>query len=369
MILMNDFTRMPLEVRQAEDLAIKRVMDSGWSILGREVVAFEREWAEAVQAEACLGVGNGLDALEIGLRAMGIGSGDEVITTPMTAFATVLAILRAGASPVLADIVPGTALLDLESVKRCLSPRTKAVMLVHLYGQAHRLDEWADWCRNQDIHLIEDCAQSHLAAWKGRPAGTWGTFSGWSFYPTKNLGAVGDAGALTTNSKGLADLASSLRNYGQSERYHHPHLGMNSRLDEMQAGILTARLPFLATWTERRRDIAAAYFKGIKNECVTLMDPPVHVESHVYHLFVLRIKERKRFAEHMQTQGVQTLIHYPIPIHLQPPCVGLRRDPLGLRAAENHGNECLSIPCNPFLADDEIDRVIQAVNAFIGGHL
>jgi dTDP-4-amino-4,6-dideoxygalactose transaminase len=364
MILMNDFTRMPLEVRRAEDLAIKRVLDSGWSILGREVEAFEHQWAETVQASACLGVGNGLDALEIGLRALGIGPGDEVITTPMTAFATVLAILRAGASPVLADIVPGTALMDLESVKRCLSAHTKAVMLVHLYGQAHRVDEWSNWCHDQDIHLIEDCAQSHLAVWKGRPAGSWGIFSGWSFYPTKNLGAVGDAGALTTDSKELAALASSLRNYGQSERYHHPHLGMNSRLDEIQAGILAARLPSLVAWTKRRRAIAAAYFEGIKKGCVALLNPPAEVESHVYHLFVLRTAERKRFAEHMHNRHVQTLIHYPIPIHHQPPCAGLRHDPLGLKAAERHGDECLSIPCNPFLTDDEVDHVIQAVNAF-----
>ncbi len=364
MILMNDFTRMPQKVRRRENSAIKRVIDSGWSILGHEVEAFERQWAEVVKANACLGVGNGLDALEIGLRALGIGPGDEVITTPMTAFATVLAILRAGASPVLADIVPGTALLDLESANRCLSGQTKGVMLVHLYGQAHRVDEWLNWCHSQGIHLIEDCAQSHLAAWKGRPAGSWGSFSGWSFYPTKNLGAIGDAGALTTNSTELANLARSLRNYGQSERYHHPNLGMNSRLDEMQAGILVARLPFIADWTERRRTIAAAYFKGIKNRCVALLDPPIEEGNHVYHLFVIRSPKRNQLAEHMHNRGVQTLIHYPIPIHYQPPCVGLRRDPLGLKAAEKHSDECLSIPCNPFLTNDEVDRVIQAVNDF-----
>ena len=238
MILMNDFKAEPEALRRDMAVAVERVLASGWYILGKEVESFERQWAQACGVAHGVGMGNGLDAIEVALRALDIGPGDEVITTPMTAFATVLAVLRAGATPVLADIDPQTALLAPESVRRVLSARTRAVLLVHLYGQLRGMEEWGRLCGERGIALIEDCAQAHFARWRGRSAGAFGRAGAYSFYPTKNLGALGDAGMLVTNDPALAARAACLRNYGQSERYHHPELGLNSRLDELHAAIL-----------------------------------------------------------------------------------------------------------------------------------
>lgn len=207
-----------------------------------------------------------MDALEISLRALNIGQGDEVITTPMTAFATVLAIMRAGAVPVLADIDPETALMSLDSVKRCLTPKTKGIILVHLYGQIRDMDQWIQFCEESNIVLIEDCAQAHCASWHGQVAGSFGDAGAYSFYPTKNLGAVGDAGIIVTNNEKLAERARSLRNYGQSERYHHHYVGLNSRLDEIQAAMLLVKVQFLSDYTKRRRHIANIYRKEIINK-------------------------------------------------------------------------------------------------------
>lgn len=344
--------------------AVRRVLDSGWLILGEEVRQFEHAWANRCGVDNAIGVGNGLDAIEIGLRGVGIGPGDEVITTPMTAVATILAIMRAGATPVLADIDPATGLLDPISVERCIGPRTRAVLLVHLYGQMRGLDGWVALCQAHGIHLLEDCAQSHDAEVDGRRGGSWGSFGAYSFYPTKNLGAAGDAGALVTNDSELAALASSLRNYGQSNRYEHPLVGLNSRLDEVQAAILRVRLPRLSGWTARRREIAEVYRRHLDNPAVTLLAPPESLESHVHHLFVILAENRERLATHLAEQGVQTLIHYPIPAHHQASLEGVSRDPAGLPAAEAHARKCLSLPCAPHLTDSDVDRVIAAVNGF-----
>src|SRR5450759_920230 len=211
MILMNDFKAEPAELREAMLGAARRVLESGWYVLGNEASAFEEQWAAACGVAHGVGVGNGLDAIEIALRALDIGPGDEVITTPMTAFATVLAILRAGATPVLADIDPQTALLSIASAERCVSPRTRAVVLVHLYGQVRSMDAWSAFCTRHGIALVEDCAQAHLAAWQGEVAGSFGVAGAYSFYPTKNLGAPGDAGMLVTEDEALAQRASCLR--------------------------------------------------------------------------------------------------------------------------------------------------------------
>jgi dTDP-4-amino-4,6-dideoxygalactose transaminase len=364
MIQMNGFLREPEALRQGELAAVERVLRSGWYVLGAEVREFERDWARAVGTDYVVGVGNGMDAIEIGLRALGIGAGDEVITTPMTAFATVLAILRAGAEPVLADIDTETAQLSLASAKRCLGPRTKAVLTVHLYGHAHDLDRWQSFCDNAGILLLEDCAQAHLASWNGIRAGAWGKVGAFSFYPTKNLGAIGDGGALATNDEAIAVKARQLRNYGQSERYHHPVLGLNSRLDEMHAAILRVRLAVLGEFTARRRTIAQTYRSRIANPAIRLLAAPAQHESHVYHLFVVCCEQRDRLADYLRARKIESLIHYPIPIHTQPPCTGLRRDPAGLAASERHARECLSIPCHPQLEDSEVDAVVRALNEF-----
>jgi dTDP-4-amino-4,6-dideoxygalactose transaminase len=364
MIVMNDFRAESEELVRRELEAVERVLRSGWYILGNEVRDFESRWAGCCRARFAVGVGNGMDAIEIGLRSLGIGRGDEVITTPMTAFATVLAIIRAGAEPVLADIDPGTALMDPDSAGRCLSPRTRAVLVVHLYGQVRSMERWIDLCEDAGIHLLEDCAQAHAAQWKGRVAGTFGAWGAYSFYPTKNLGAIGDGGAIITGSEEIANKARVLRNYGQSQRYHHPELGLNSRLDELQAAILSVRLEWLDAYTKRRREIAEAYSQGINNRRVQQPAKPVEKESHVYHLYVIRCNERDRLAAYLEERGVSSLIHYPIPAHLQPPCKGVRADPHGLMHAEQHGARCLSIPCHPQMSDDDVRRVIEAINEF-----
>ncbi len=364
MIPMNDFKREAEALMPRQLEACERVMRSGWFVLGREVEAFEQAWGACCGAPHVVGVGNGMDALEIGLRALGIGPGDDVITTPMTAFATVLAILRAGATPVLADIDARTAILDPASVARCIGPRTRAVMVVHLYGQAGPLDRLLALCQAHDLHLVEDCAQAHGARWNGSPVGTFGAFAGWSFYPTKNLGALGDGGAVSTGSADLAAAARRLRNYGQSVRYQHPVAGLNSRLDELQAAILRVRLTLLDDWVDRRRSIARAYTEGIRHPEVRPLPLPADPERHAHHLFVVTCPRRDALQAHLREQGVESLIHYPIPVHHQEPCRDLPRDPGGLARAEAHAATCLSLPCHPLLEPAEVARVVEAVNAW-----
>lgn len=366
MILMNDFKTEPPELREAMLAAVSRVLESGWYVLGNEVNTFEREWAAACGVAHAVGVGNGMDAIEIGLRSSGIGPGDEVITSPMTAFATVLGILRAGATPVLADIEPQTALLSVESADRCTSSKTKAVVLVHLYGQVRQMDAWTAFCDQHGIALIEDCAQAHQATWRGYVAGSFGHAGAYSFYPTKNLGALGDAGMLVTQDETLAQRARRLRNYGQSDRYHHPELGMNSRLDEIHAAILAERLKWLPEFTERRRQIADAYRSEISNPLVQQLAAPEEKSAHVYHLFVVTCDQRDAMQVHLQRNQVQSLFHYPIPIHKQEPCLEVSRDPKGLSDSEHHASTCLSLPCHPHMSDSDIDHVIASVNLFQG---
>jgi dTDP-4-amino-4,6-dideoxygalactose transaminase len=364
---MNAFASDPKELVSKQLEAVKRVFDSGWFILGREVREFERAWAAYCGVREAVGVANGMDAIEIALRALNIGPGDEVITTPMTAFASVLAILRAGAEPVFADIDSGTALQSLESVRRCVSSRTKAVLLVHLYGQVRNLDQWRDFCDSSKILLIEDCAQAHGAQWRGRKAGAWGSCGAFSFYPTKNLGTVGDGGALVSDDPAVCERSRVLRNYGQSERYHHPVVGLNSRLDELHAAILKERLAWLDRFTARRREIGLRYLSEIRNPAVRPMDPPLAAENHVFHLFVVRCDSRDLLIKHLKENGVESLIHYPVSADRQPPGSGIRRDPKGLESSHRHAESCLSVPCHHNLLDGEVTRVVEALNEFRPG--
>lgn len=363
MINFNSFQDEPESLKNAMHLAIRDVIDSGWYILGPQVEKFENQWASKCGLPYAIGVGNGMDAIELILRGLDIGPGDEVITTAMTAFPTVLAIIRSGATPVLADIDPETALLSIDSVKRCLSSRTRAIVLVHLYGQLSQMDEWVNFSSEKNIYLIEDCAQSHLASYGGVCAGGFGVAGAYSFYPTKNLGALGDAGMVVTSDQALAERIQKLRNYGQSERYHHPEIGMNSRLDEIQAAILIERLKFLDQFTDARINIANQYIKRISNSAIE-NQKPAKLNSHVYHLYILRSQNRSDLQAHLKQQGVQSLIHYPIPLHRQESVKNIAKDPLGLLAAEAHANSCLSLPCHPQLSALEVDTVIEAVNAF-----
>lgn len=365
-ILMNDFKAEPPEIRAAMLDATRRVLESGWYVLGEEVQTFERQWAAICGVAHGVGVGNGMDAIEIALRAAGIGSGDEVITTGMTAFATVLAIMRAGATPVLADIEPQTGLLSQDSVRRCMTSKTRAVVLVHLYGQMRHMDAWQVFCKSCGVFLIEDCAQAHLATWRGQAAGSFGQAGAYSFYPTKNLGAAGDAGMLVCQDLILAEKAGRLRNYGQSVRYYHPKLGMNSRLDEVHAAMLLARLPWLASFTERRRAIAKAYSERLAHADITLLSEPEEESAHVYHLYVIKAIDREKLLQHLQQQGIYALVHYPIPMHQQESCSAVRCDPAGLAVCEQHATQCLSLPCHPQMTESDVERVITAVNSFRG---
>ena len=364
MIRMNNFAAEPAALRSAEAKAVARVLASGSFILGAEGEQFEKAWAEFCGEKFCIGTANGLEAIELGLRALDIGQGDEVITTPVTAIATILAILHAGATPVFADVDPTTGLLNPESAERCLSPRTKAVLLVHLYGQIAEPERWKHLCGANQIHLLEDCAQAHGARWEHKAAGTFGSLGAFSFYPTKNLGAKGDAGAVITASPDLATRLRMLGNCGTVGRYEHREPGLNSRLDEVQAAILAVRLRWLDELNVRRRAIAGTYFSRIANPRVELMALPSSPENHVYHLFVIRCAERDRLSKFLADEGIESLIHYPIPAHHQNFCATSQRDPLGLLNSESHCDRCLSLPCHPHLSDDDAASVAAAINRF-----
>ncbi|MBF2034154.1 MAG: DegT/DnrJ/EryC1/StrS family aminotransferase [Leptolyngbyaceae cyanobacterium T60_A2020_046] len=364
MISLNHFQAEPESLIRAELDAVESVLRSGWYVLGDRVQTFEDEWSKSCGTRFAIGVGNGMDAIEIGLRALGIGSGDEVITTSMTAFATVLGILRAGATPVLADIDLDTGLIHIDSAQRCITSRTKAVLLVHLYGRICNMADWVQFCQQQHLYLLEDCAQSHLASWDGKVAGSFGEWGAYSFYPTKNLGARGDGGALVTNSDSINDQAKILRNYGQDAQYHHEIEGLNSRLDELQAALLSVRIKWLMSFTDKRRAIADAYYSGIDNPGVKLLRRESDRQHHVYHLFVIQVESRDKLLPHLRNHNIRAGIHYPIPIHHQPVCRTIQYDPNGLAAATTHAQHCLSLPCHPQMSDSEITTVIEAVNAF-----
>lgn len=361
-ILMNDFRAEPESLKQAMREAFDEVLDSGWYVLGKRLERFEQSWARECAVARCVGVANGLDAIEIALRIEGIGPGDEVITTPMTAFATALAVLRVGATPRFADIDPDTALMSIDSARALINPATRAIIPVHLYGQLREPTRWADLCATQGLSLIEDCAQAHLASVDGRVAGSFGKAGAYSFYPTKNLGALGDAGAIVTNDHEFADKAARLRNYGQSLRYHHPDLGQNSRLDELQAALLEVRLGWLHTQTERRRAVAARYDAEISNPAIRLLAPPTEQSAHVYHLYVVTCDDRDALQSHLEQAGIQTHIHYPVIVPDQPPSAG--RDSDIVPNARRHAATCLSLPIHPALDDEAVSRVVTAVNTF-----
>ncbi len=364
MISMNGFSQEPAEILVAEQEAATSVFASHYYVLGNQVTEFESEWAGYCSSQHAVGVANGLDALEIILRTQGIGAGDQVITTPMTAVATILGIIRAGATPVLADIDPETALLDPASVERCINEKTRAIILVHLYGQVRNMAAWQKLCDSHGIALIEDCAQSHGAQENGVGCGSFGVAGAFSFYPTKNLGAIGDAGALVTNDTKIDRQARMLRNYGQVNRYEHHEIGMNSRLDELQAAILRVRLNWLDEFTARRKQIASRYRSEINNQWVKLLAAPLNPDQHVYHLFVFTTPFREQLQKHLAQSGVETLIHYPISADQQVALAGIATDPQGLPHAREHAETCLSIPCHPQLTDTELDHVIASVNSF-----
>ena len=337
--------------------AIKRVIDRGWFVLGPEVEAFEREFALTSGAPYAVGVGNGTDALALILRALGIGAGDEVITTPLSAAYTALAIVMAGARPVFADIDPERMTLSPAAAERAITERTVALMPVHLYGQPADLPALETLAKRRGLALVEDCCQAHLATCQTRPVGTVGIAGAFSFYPTKNLGALGDGGAVITGDASLANRIKRLRNGGQTDRYHHVEIGVNSRLDELQAAILRARLPALPRHTSRRRLLAQHYRLALTNSSVTVpreLDP-----GHVYHLFPVRAQRRTQLQDRLLQSGIETLVHYPVPISQQPAFAALGR--ADCPEAERAANEVLSLPLYPGLSTEAVNAVADAV--------
>jgi dTDP-3-amino-3,4,6-trideoxy-alpha-D-glucose transaminase len=350
----------PGDDRAAIDAAVARVIDSGWFVLGPEVAAFEAEFAAAAGAAHAVGVNTGTDAIALALRGIGVGPGDEVITSPLSAAYSALAIEMAGARPVFADLDPGRLTLDPAAVAAAITPRTRAVVPVHLYGQPADMTAIAVIAARHGLAVVEDACQAHLATVAGRPVGRGSAAAAYSFYPTKNLGALGDGGAVTTDDPALAARITRLRNGGQSSRYHHDELGVNSRLDELQAAILRARLPRLAAATASRRRLAARYRAGLAAAPVTV--PPECDPGHVYHLFPVLTGERDRFQSHLAAHGIETLVHYPVPIPRQP--AARSWTPAPCPVADDVCARVVSLPLYPSLADGAHDDVMRAVLAF-----
>jgi dTDP-4-amino-4,6-dideoxygalactose transaminase len=345
------------------DAAIRRVLDQGWFILGQEVAAFEKQFAAWIGVEHGIGVGSGTESLHLALAAAGVGAGDEVITVAHTAVATVSAIELLGARPVFVDIEPDCFTLDPARLEAAITPRTKAVIPVHLYGQPVDLDPVLEIARRHGLVVIEDCAQCHGAEYHGRRTGSFGHLGCFSFYPTKNLGALGDGGAVVTNDAELAAKVRALREYGWTERYVSHLAGWNSRLDEIQAAILRAKLAHLEADNAARARLAAAYDAQLQDLPLTLPHRRAGC-SHVFHLYVVRCPKRDALQTHLKQRGIGALVHYPVPIHLQPAYRGRLCAEGALPETEKAAREVLSLPMYPELTDAQQAAVVKAVREF-----
>jgi len=364
MISFLDFGAMHAELRPRLDAAYARVIDSNWLILGNEVSAFENEFATYCGAKHCIGVANGLDALFITLKAMGIGPGDEVIVPSNTYIATWLAVSYAGATPVPVEPDPRTYNIDPARIEAAITPATKAIMPVHLYGQPADMDPIVEIARRHNLKVIEDAAQAHGAKYKGRRTGSLGDAAGFSFYPGKNLGALGDGGAVVTNDDELADKLRALRNYGSREKYHNEVKGFNSRLDELQAAFLREKLAVLDDWNSRRCAVAKRYLTGLANLGLVLPFVPDWAEP-VWHLFVVRHRSRDALQKALTDQGIGTAIHYPVAPHRQPAYAEMALDEGNLPVAEAIHREVLSLPIWPQMTDSQVGEVIAACHATV----
>lgn len=340
----------------------KNVLHSGWYILGEEVERFESEFAKYCGTKYCLGVANGLDALELIVKAYNISIGDEVIVPSNTYIASLLSISANGATPVLVEPDLKTYNIDPGKIEEKITPNTKAIMVVHLYGQACNMNPIKRLAQKYNLKIIEDCAQSHGAIYEGTRVGNLGDAAGFSFYPGKNLGALGDAGAITTSDEQLFRKLKALRNYGSNRKYENLYKGYNSRLDELQAPILIEKLKFLDNDNNIRRDIASFYSENIKNEEVVLPYTEGGPMSHVWHIFAVRTPERDHFIEHMKQNGIQTVIHYPIPPHKQ---IAYKEwNHLSFPICEKIHSEIVSLPISPVLEIKDAMRVVEAVNEY-----
>lgn len=351
--------------------AAAQVIDSGWYIRGEQLAAFEHEYANYCGSKHCIGVANGLDALILTLRAWKLQGrlheGDEIIVPANTYIASLLAITASRLTPILVEPDETSYNLDPQQLTRLITPQTRAILAVHLYGQLAPMADILAIAREHDLLILEDAAQAHGAQLQERKAGNWGHAAGFSFYPGKNLGALGDAGAITTNDTELAHTLRTLANYGSAEKYHHEYQGVNSRLDELQAAFLRVKLTYLDRDNQRRRQIAQAYHQGITHPAITLPALPSEPTAHVHHLFVVRTPQRDQLQRHLTEQGIQTQIHYPIPPHQQPAYQNNGSLPhVKLPLTESLHKQVLSLPIGPTLSDPQIAHIIRAVNTWQG---
>lgn len=350
-------------LRPELDEIVKRILAGGSYILGEEVAAFEKEFAEYCQASHAVGVASGTDSLQLALMACGVSAGDEVVAPSHTAVATIAAIEMTGARPVLVDIDLSRYTLDPARIAKAITPKTRAIIPVHLYGCPADMDSILEIAREKNLFVIEDASQAHGATIAGRRVGSLGHIAAFSFYPTKNLGAFGDGGAVVTNDPRLAEKVHLLRQYGWKERYISQVKGLNSRLDELQAGILRVKLRRLEEWNQRRRHLASLYVDLLSDSDLTLPPQPPDLEP-VFHQFVVRHPRRDALREHLKSQGIHTLVHYPVPVHLQPAYADLGLGRGSLPNSEQAADEVLSLPLYPELTEDQVGRVANACLSF-----
>lgn len=350
------------ELRSEIDAAALRVFTSGWYVLGPEVEAFESEFAAFCGAKYAVGVGNGLEALHLALRAMGVGSGDEVIVPSNTYIATWLAVSQCGARPVPVEPDPSTYNIDPARIEAVITARTRVILPVHLYGQPVDLDSILEIARQRGLRVLEDAAQAHGAKYKGKRIGGHGDAVAWSFYPSKNLGALGDAGAVTTNDAEIADQLRMLRNYGSREKYINDVQGWNSRLDPIQAAVLRVKLGHLVDWNSRRCALGNQYLEGLRDTGLTLPRVPDWAEP-VWHLFVVRHPHRNALRAKLREAGIDTLIHYPVPPHRQAAYAGVKFDADAFPIANRLANEVISLPIGPQQSAEATAKVIDGIRA------
>lgn len=360
------FERMHNEIREQLDEAYKNVMDKSVFIQGEECKKFEKEYAKYCGTKYCVGVGNGLDAIYLILKALNIKKGDEVIIPSNTYIATALAVSYTGATPIFVEPEIGTYNINPDLIENSINENTKAIIAVHLQGRSADMDSINSIVTKNKLFLIEDCAQAHGTKYKGKRVGALSDAAAWSFYPGKNLGALGDGGCVTTNNKEIADKVRALGNYGSDYKYHHIYKGTNSRLDELQAALLRAKLPSLERWNNDRKRIANRYLSEITNNLIKL---PMHISKdydHIYHVFAIRCDKRDELERYLNENGIGTVKHYPIPIHLQKAYEDLKISEGSLPIAEEISKTVLSIPMYYGMTDEEIDYVINTINEFKG---
>ena len=361
MIPFLDVKAINLRFKNELELAMKQVLESGWYILGEKSRAFEKAFAEYCGIEHCIGCGNGLDALRLGIKALGFGENDEIIVPANTYIASILAISDNGCKPIFVEPSLQTYNIDVEKIESAITPRTKAILVVHLYGQVVEMQKVWELAQKHKLAIIEDCAQAHGATYQGKRVGTLGDVAGFSFFPGKNLGALGDGGAVTTKHKDVAEKVRALGNYGSHKKYVNLYKGLNSRLDEIQAAILEIKLKHLDSDNESRRKIAKFYRENITNTKIILPEC-VSEEGHAWHLFVVRCEERDRFQAYLKDNGIETIIHYPIPPHKQE--AYKEYNLLSLPITEKIHREVLSLPISPVMSREQAERAVRVVNNF-----